>query len=177
MQKRFSVQLGLSLLAAVMFVGCGGKGDFREVNEQDLVPMEDHHHHAAPHGGLLIELGNHQYNAEFVVAETAPRLTIYVLDAHAENPVAVSADAVSLVLESAEAPLKLNAVPQDGEAEGTSSRFEAAESLPETIKTAQDLKGNVTVKIKDKEYKAALKSAEGHDHKHDHDHDHKHDKK
>ncbi len=167
-----SAKLGLSLITAATLAGCGGGGDFREVNEADLAPVpEEHHQHAAPHGGLLVEVGNHEYNAEFVVSNTDPKLVIYILDAHAEGPVVINVDAIKFVLEGAEAaPLTLKAVPKEGETEGTASQFEIDGALPENIKSSRDLHGELTLNIKDKEYQVHVEPG-GHDHDHDHDHD------
>lgn len=48
------------------------------------------HHHAAPNGGQLLELGEHQFNLEFKYDATRGVLQAWVLDGHAENFVRVS---------------------------------------------------------------------------------------
>lgn len=47
------------------------------------------HVHVAPHGGALVELGEHFANLELVLDAAAGEMTVYVLDAHAENAVRV----------------------------------------------------------------------------------------
>lgn len=42
------------------------------------------HAHVAPHGGTLVELGNHQFNIEFVFDAERRTLRAYFLDGHAE---------------------------------------------------------------------------------------------
>jgi hypothetical protein len=89
------------------------------------------HAHAAPHGGVLVELGAHQANLEIVHDAATGTLELYLLDAHAENfvriaapslPVAVSADGATpraLVLEAV-------ANPATGETVGDTSLFRAS---------------------------------------------------
>ncbi len=43
------------------------------------------HHHRAPHGGQLVELGDHQFNLEFKYDMARGMLQVWVLDGHAEN--------------------------------------------------------------------------------------------
>ncbi len=50
----------------------------------------DEHHahvHVAPHGGLLVPLGEEFANLELVLDAATGTLTAYALDGHAENPV------------------------------------------------------------------------------------------
>lgn len=49
------------------------------------------HVHTAPHGGKLIELGEHAFNLEFVRDAATGKLTAYLLDGHAESFVRISA--------------------------------------------------------------------------------------
>ncbi len=48
------------------------------------------HHHHAPHGGVLVELGEHQFNLEFKFDEKRGVLQAWVLDGHAENFVRIA---------------------------------------------------------------------------------------
>jgi len=57
------------------------------VKKQEPAPSvpAEHHAHVAPHGGTLVEVGEHQFNVELVHDADDGRLTAYVLDAHAED--------------------------------------------------------------------------------------------
>lgn len=171
MHRFASWKLAFALCASAVLVGCGGGGGYREVTDEDLVPKhEEHdHHHAAPHGGLLVEVGSHEYNVEVVVAEEEPRLTLYVLDAHAEGPVAIKTDAIALKLEvgETETAIALKATPQTGEAEGTSSQFINEGPLPEGVKSVLELHGDLSITIGEKTYNVHVSATP-------HDHDHKH---
>ena len=52
-------------------------------------PAADVHAHAAPHGGTLVELGEHFGFLEFVLDAGAGTLTAYVLDGGAEQAVRI----------------------------------------------------------------------------------------
>ena len=79
--------LPATLAGVLLFVSACAK-------KSDADSHADHAHrghvHTAPHGGVLIEVGDHQYNLEFVHDRSAGSLTVYVLDAHAENFVRVA---------------------------------------------------------------------------------------
>lgn len=88
-----------------------------------------HHVHTAPHGGTLVELGEHQFNLEFVRDAAAGTLTAYVLDAHAENFVRVPLRSFELIaiVGRERWPLALTAVgnPATGETAGDTAEFTA----------------------------------------------------
>ena len=87
------------------------------------------HSHQAPHGGTLVEVGEHAYNIELVRDPAAGKLTAYVLDGHAENFLRITAPAIDLVAFTGgeKRPLTLRAVanPATGETVGDTSQFEA----------------------------------------------------
>ncbi len=87
------------------------------------------HAHTAPHGGTLIELGEHAYNLELVRDAAAGKLTVYILDGHAENFVRIAAKEIEVVAIAGgqRRPLVLTAVanPATGETVGNTSQFTA----------------------------------------------------
>jgi len=88
-----------------------------------------HHAHTAPHGGTLIEIGEHAYNLEFVRDAAAGKLTAYVLDGHAENFVRIKAAGFELVAGGGATKrvlaFRAAANPATGETAGDTSQFEA----------------------------------------------------
>ena len=86
------------------------------------------HSHQAPHGGKLIELGDHVASIELVRDTTAGKLTAYVLDGHAENFIRISASELTVTLysggERRTLPLKAVANAGTGETVGNTSQFE-----------------------------------------------------
>lgn len=152
----------------LLLAGCVGGENYETVTSEDADRAEahadhHHHHHEAPHGGHLIELGDHQYNAEVLLEGEPKQLVVYVLDAHAENSVAIESASITFTPEEGE-PIVLEAQPQEDDAEGKASKFVASTSLSDL----EDLHGSVQVTIEGTEYAGKL----SHDHDHDHDHDH-----
>lgn len=110
---------------------------------------EDDHHHEAPHGGVLVELGDHVGNIEFLLEEDGT-LTAYVFDAHAENAVRIEQPTLELLItvgDSTEA-VSLDAVANalTGESVGDTSEFVArVQSLAGKANFEAELK-NITFK-------------------------------
>lgn len=91
-------------------------------------PGGDGHHHTAPHGGALLELGEHFSFLELVVDPATGRVTLYVLDGEAEKAVRVAHPNLTLTLiepAGITAPLTLEARASTltGETVGDSSEF------------------------------------------------------
>jgi hypothetical protein len=152
----------------LVIAGCGGGENYETVTPEDADRAEahaddHHHHHEAPHGGHLIELGDHKYNAEVLLEGEPRQLVVYVLDAHAENAVAIESASITFIPDEGE-PIVLEAQPQESDAEGQASKFIAGTSLSDL----EDLHGSVQVTIEGTEYAGKL----SHDHDHDHAHDH-----
>jgi hypothetical protein len=68
----------------------------------DAPAAEEGHVHTAPHGGMLVELGEHFANVEVVFAGETGELTLYLLDAHAENAVRSSQGRLYLAIDALE---------------------------------------------------------------------------
>jgi hypothetical protein len=160
---------------ALIIAGCGKpKENFQTVSEADAKKAEENskkeaasHVHKAPHGGELIEIGDHQYNVELVLADGS--LTAYVLGGHAEESIAIKQKTLVFDIEDdegGEVGIKLEADPQEGDDDGLSSRFVAkADAVPDTLKSLEDVHGHVHINIFDKEFVGELDhDEEGHDH-------------
>lgn len=110
------------------------------------------HHHNAPHGGALLELGEHVASIEFVFESASGTLTAYVLDAHAENPVRLTGGAlfVEIELDGNEEyiPLELRGVASalTGESEANTSQFRGAEPALRGLTTFGGTIPSITVR-------------------------------
>ncbi len=111
------------------------------------------HAHTAPHGGTLVELGDHAYNVELLRDPAAGKLTVWILDAHAENFVRIASPALELVAMPGGkfTPLSLAAVanPATGEKVGDTSQFEIQ---ADWLKSTDAFAGLVTVEIRGKKF-------------------------
>ncbi len=166
----------LSMACFMAAVGCGEGGGYAPVTQESVDQAEAHvheehaHHHEAPHGGHLIELGDHQYNAEVVLEGAEHRLVIYILDAHAENAVAIPQEQIEFAVEGGET-LSLAAERQADDPEGQASRFAGTGEIIAAIDDIEKLHGSVSVEINGENYSGTLAhDHEGHDHEgHDHE--------
>jgi len=129
--------------------------------KQDEHAGHDHsahakHVHTAPHGGTLIELGEHAFNLELVRDAAAGKLTVYLLDGHAENFVRISAPSFEIVATIAGAKQKLTllavANAATGEKVGATSQFEVT---ADWLKTTAAFDGVITaLTIRDNSFKS-----------------------
>lgn len=137
--KRWTIALGL--LGAVW--GLGGCGKQEPVS---LPATQGHGHaHTAKYGGVLVEVGSHEFNLEVLVDPAAGKLTLWTLDAHAEAYVRIAAPQIELVAKVNDGPevalvAKPVANPATGEVAGSSAQFEAVSAA---LKGAKDVEGQV----------------------------------
>lgn len=167
----------LLCVLALVASGCGKPDDdFQTVSEADAKKAEANskslaaaHAHEAPHGGELIEIGDHQYNVELVLADDHS-LTAYVLGGHAEKAVSIEQKTLTFHIEDDEGEevgIKLVADPQEGDEDGKSSRFVAkGDAVPAILKTLEGTHGHVHINIGGDEFLGDLKH-------HDEDGEHK----
>lgn len=159
------------LVIGGMIVGCSSEDTtYDKFDESQLEAVHEHDHaHSAPHGGQLIELGEHQFNAEVVLDEEAHKITVYILDAHAENAYAIEEKELTLNLTIDGKPTQytLAAVRAEGVTEGKASQFEIIdEALVEEFHHHEGLTGRINLTIDGQPFTIDVKHAE-----HDHDHD------
>lgn len=102
------------------------------------------HQHAAPHGGMLVEVGDHQFNVELVHDAATGTLTLYTLDAHAENFVRTAMPAIELSVATGGQNRSLILLPvantATGETIGATSQYQAQ---AEGLKGATNLTGTI----------------------------------
>lgn len=173
--KRFKLRFAPVTFSVALLAGCPGpQGNVKTATDADVAEAETvmaeeeahGHHHEAPHGGHLIELGDHEYNLEVVFPDADGNLSLYVLGAHAEEAVAVALSDVEFEIdtEDDEIEVELTAV---GETDGKASHFTAPAASLGGAEDVEDLEAHAHVTIDGTEYTGAL------DHDHDHeDHDH-----
>ena len=183
---------GMAIVAVASLMtgqmGCGGSGgDYQEFKTSDIKPADPdahhghHHHHGeehkAPHGGTLVELGDHKYHAEIVWDEKAKSITVFLLDGEAQSPVSISSTELVLNIETGgkQSQHKLAAKPLDDDGEdGQSSRFVTTDTaLFESFHDNDSTAGQINLTIQDKPF-AIVVTHKHHDHDHDHG-DHKED--
>ncbi|MBM3856059.1 MAG: hypothetical protein FJ399_23365 [Verrucomicrobia bacterium] len=117
----FTLRLFLACLALSYLPGCGK-------SDHGHTAAGGGHAHTAPHGGVLVELGDHAANLEVLRNAATGKLTVWVLDGHAENFLRLKATSLALVatIGAEKRPLTLQAVANSatGETVGDTSQFE-----------------------------------------------------
>jgi hypothetical protein len=153
-------EVRLALAAALLFTLASGvrAGDDKKEEEKE-------EEHKAPHGGVLLEVGEDVAHLELVRDEKEGKATIYVLDAKAEKGVAIK-DAPKINLTTKDGAKQVLTKAVEPDKEGMASHFEAQD---DSLK-AHELSGRISVTIDGKKYNIDLPKEE---HDHDHDHDHK----
>jgi hypothetical protein len=70
------------------------------------------HVHVPQHGGSLIELGEHEANLELHCDRSTGTLSLYISDAHAENPVRIKAELLPIIIVISDGEIKLSLAAQ-----------------------------------------------------------------
>lgn len=172
MTKQKSMMVGTTLaLVVALTVGCrqdAGPPPGAAPPAQDN-HGHDHAHHehptTGPHGGELIELGSDDYHAELVHDEQGGTVTIYILDAHAEQSVPIDATVVTinLIRDGQAAQFTLAATPEAGNPSGKSSRFVSNDAALGDGLEQESAEPQLVVMINDKQYRGRIDHAH-HDH-------------
>ncbi|HEX2852009.1 MAG TPA: hypothetical protein VHO24_02135 [Opitutaceae bacterium] len=119
--------VALTLIAALLVAGCGPDKAVPPA-PTSMETTAPRHVHAAPHGGTLVEIGEHTYTIEFVRDAEAGKLSAYILDGHAENFIRIAAKSFDVIatLPGGAQTITLNAKadPATGEKVGDTSLFE-----------------------------------------------------
>ena len=92
---------------------------------------EGEHGHDPVYGGLLVELGDHVAHVELVHDPEEGRLTLYSMDAHAEQAERLAAESIEVTLDSPDGSWAVNLLPETsaltGETVGDSAAFSAVD--------------------------------------------------
>lgn len=122
-----------------------------------------------PHGGELIELGNEEYHAELIHDDAS--VTIYILDGAATTAVPIEATEIHVNLKHDGQPEQfiLAAVPDEGDPQGRSSRFESSDAELAGHLDEEGAEPQLVVVIAGSSYRGSMEHSHGHDHGHSHD--------
>jgi hypothetical protein len=108
---------GLSLL------GCSEKPAPAPATTAPPAAAGGHSHGAGPHGGAIADWGGGAYHVEFTVDHDKKEATVFVLGSDGNTSKSIKTDKITLSIDDPAFQVDLAAQPQDGDAEGESSRF------------------------------------------------------
>lgn len=170
-----SLEMTLTIAFALVLTGCtGGDSTYTEVSHDESELATDDHGHGShgPNGGDIVELGNEEFHAEFVVDEAAHRMDVYILGSDAKTAKPIEATEISLGFKHGEAveEFKLAAAPLEGEPEGQSSKFTLADA--EAFGELHEHPEGATLSIAAGEVSLTGTVKHSHDHGDGHDDDH-----
>jgi hypothetical protein len=129
---------------------------------------EHAHPDVGPHKGTLLELGEEEYHAEFLMDEKTETVTVYLLDGAVKNYVAIPAKDITIALKHDGKPesFKLKATPQKTDPAGLSSMFALKDEELVHDLHHKNNEARLMLKIDGKPFTAKIV----HNHKHDHKH-------
>ena len=149
------------LYSVVVFAGlaamvCAGCGDSK--NGADGPDPKGEHGHEGPHGGHLIEIGDHEYHGEAVHDEAKGTVTIYILDKTAKkaHPIEAKEVVINIAHAGKAEQFKLAASPDAGDPEGKSSRFVSNDKHLHDDLHEKNAKARLVVSIGGKSYTAEI---------------------
>ena len=95
-----AVSVSVLVLAVFTAAACGRDESAMPTPKTVPATADSGHAHEAPHGGTLVELGDHFGFLELVLDAEAGSLTTYVLDGAAEQAVRVAQPSIDVVFDS-----------------------------------------------------------------------------
>lgn len=148
---RYSLCSGL-LLALTFTIGCGEaeKPTPATTPAAATTPAKDDHGHKhaahgeGPHEGAVADWGGGKFHVEFTVDHDKQEATVYILGDDEKTATPIKAATILLNINDPKFQVELAATPQEGEAEGTASRFVGKhESLGKVQEFAGSISGEV----------------------------------
>jgi hypothetical protein len=143
----------LVVVAACMLASCGN--DAPTTGGKPSEPDKAHGHaHHGPHGGHLIEVGDHVAHVEFLHDPKAGTVTLHVVTGKDPNTPLKLTHAPDLKLVTRKGPKVLPTKPVGGDAHGA-SQFQVTDPLLQV----DPLKGRIALEIGGKAYNPELEGA------------------
>lgn len=166
----FSFTTVVAIFAVSFLSGCGGSNDSESTTpstqQSDTQTEESDHGHAhaghgaGPHDGTLADWGGGKYHVEFTVNHDKKEATVYILGSDEKTPEPIKTENVLLSISDPSIQAELVAVPLEGEAEGTSSRFVGTH---DNLSIVQEYQGTISGQVDGTPYVGEFKE-EPHDH-------------
>jgi hypothetical protein len=165
MKKAHLFGIVLMALAVAVLTGCGNRHvglpkDSANSTKKDS--DDDHNHGPGPHDGTIIEFG--KYHGEFTVNHKNQEATVYILGPNAKKAAPIQVEKLLLSIKTPQFQVDLQAVPQEGDPAGKSSRFVGKH---ENFGKEQEFEGTLSGVVDGTPYAGDFKEREHKDHKHE----------
>lgn len=121
---------------------------------QDRHTTAGHSHGAGPHGGTIIDWGGGTYHVELTVDHEKQEAIAYLLGNDEKTPAPITGEEIHLNIKSPAMEITLKAAPQDGDPEGTASRFVGNH---ESLVTVREYEGTIMGVVEDTPYSGNFK--------------------
>ncbi len=163
MRKLELTLTSLITIGTLAFVaGCGGSqqpatSGPSENAQQPTEPADDHGHAchgAGPHEGVIADWGGGKYHVEFTVDHDKQEATVFILGDDEKTPSPIKAEAIQLNISDPVMQVTLTATPQEGDPEGSASRFIGNH---ESLGVVQEYAGTITGVVDDTPYSGDFK--------------------
>ena len=119
-----------------------------------------HAHGAGPHDGTIADWGGGKYHVEFTVDHDKQEGTVYILGGDEKTPTPIKAEEIQLIIKDPAMEVALKAAPQEGDPEGTASRYVGNH---EKLGVVQEYAGTITGVIDETPYSGDFAEV-AHDH-------------
>ncbi len=123
-ESKFSPLVVVAMLA--LLVGCTESQPTTPPAKSPSAGESDDHGHAhgaGPHDGTVADWGGGKYHVEFTVDHDKQEATVYILGDDEKSPVPIKAESIELSIKDPMMQVTMKATPQEGEPEGSASRF------------------------------------------------------
>ena len=170
MKKLELTLTSLIAIGALAFVtGCGDSqqpttSGPQANGEQSTEHSDDHSHSghgAGPHEGTLADWGGGKYHVEFTVDHNKQEATVFILGDDEKTPSPIKAEEIQLSISDPVMQVTLKAAPQEGDPEGSASRFVGNH---ESLGVVQEYAGTITGVIDETPYSGDFKEEPHEDH-------------
>jgi hypothetical protein len=121
---------------------------------QPTDPTGGHGHGSGPHEGTLADWGGGKYHVEFTVDHDKQEATVYILGDDEKSPAPIAAAEIQLSITDPAMQVTLKAAPQEGDPEGSASRFVGNH---ESLGVVQEYAGTITGVVEDTPYSGDFK--------------------
>ena len=161
------LELTLSWLIAIGTLAfVAGCGDAQQpatsgMNGNAQQPARHSGHGAGPHDGTLADWGGGKYHVEFTVDHDKQEATVFILGDDEKTPSPIKAEEIQLSISDPVMQVTLKAAPQEGDPEGSASRFVGNH---ESLGVVQEYAGTITGVVDGTPYAGDFSEQAGHDH-------------